>query len=223
MNLLAGDLCLIVGTPEMDPVSPGTRVTYIGPIVWQRGNGELPPWAASLNCSKPVVWVYTGNPKYAGAAGSTACDSIVVIRTAIAALADAPVHVVLTTGYHDVPAEIGVLPANFPHAAFLPGRAMVEPSDLIVHHGGHSSVMQSLAAGTPAVIIPTITERESNARRPRRTRTRDAHRDRGWRKADRRPHIRRRGAARFSRSRLRVPRRCAPTAEHRKPPTASSS
>ena len=42
---------------------------------------------------------------------------------------------------------------------------MAELSDLMVHHGGHSSVMQSLAAGTPAVIIPTISERESNARR----------------------------------------------------------
>jgi len=35
----------------------------------------------------------------------------------------------------------------------------------MVHHGGHSSVMMGLSAGTPAVIIPTITERESNARR----------------------------------------------------------
>jgi UDP-N-acetylglucosamine--N-acetylmuramyl-(pentapeptide) pyrophosphoryl-undecaprenol N-acetylglucosamine transferase len=35
----------------------------------------------------------------------------------------------------------------------------------MVHHGGHSSVMTGLQAGTPAVIVPTITERESNARR----------------------------------------------------------
>ncbi len=35
----------------------------------------------------------------------------------------------------------------------------------MVHHGGHSSVMTGLFAGTPAVIIPDITERESNARR----------------------------------------------------------
>jgi MGT family glycosyltransferase len=111
------------------------------------------------------VWVYCGNPRYAGAAGSTACDSIVVIRAVIAALADAPVHVVLTSGYQDVPAELGMLPANFHHAAYRPGRAMAGRSDLMVLHGGHSSVMQSLAAGTPAVIIPTITERESNARR----------------------------------------------------------
>ena len=74
-------------------------------------------------------------------------------------------EVVLTTGYQEVPAEIGPLPSNFHHAAYVPGRAMAERSDLMVHHGGHSSVMQSLAAGTPAVIIPTISERESNARR----------------------------------------------------------
>ena len=42
---------------------------------------------------------------------------------------------------------------------------MAERCDLIVFHGGHSSVMTCLKAGTPAVIIPTITERESNARR----------------------------------------------------------
>jgi len=134
VELLAGDLSLIVGTPETDPVSPTAHVTHIGPIVWQRGNAELPPWIASLNPKRPVVWVYSGNPRYAGAAGSTACDSIVVIRAAIAALADAPVHVVLTTGYQDVPAEIGTLPANFHHAAYLPGRAMAERSDLMVHH-----------------------------------------------------------------------------------------
>ena len=74
-------------------------------------------------------------------------------------------EVVLTTGYQELPAEIGTLPSNFHHATYVPGRAMAERSDLMVHHGGHSSVMQSLAAGTPAVIIPTISERESNARR----------------------------------------------------------
>ena len=74
-------------------------------------------------------------------------------------------QVVLTTGYQDVPEEFGTLPSNFHHAPYLPGRAMAERCDLMVHHGGHSSVMAGLSAGTPAVIIPTITERESNARR----------------------------------------------------------
>ncbi|HEY1768877.1 MAG TPA: nucleotide disphospho-sugar-binding domain-containing protein [Chthoniobacterales bacterium] len=163
VDLLAGDLSLIVGTPETDPVSPTARVTHIGPIVWQRGDAELPTEIASLRSGKPVVWVYSGNPRYAPV--PTAIDSIVVMRAAIAALGEAAMEVVLTTGYQEVPAEIGTLPSNFHHAAYVPGRAMAERSDLMVHHGGHSSVMQSLAAGTPAVIIPTISERESNARR----------------------------------------------------------
>jgi len=34
-----------------------------------------------------------------------------------------------------------------------------------VFSGGHGSTLTALAAGTPAVIIPTFSERESNARR----------------------------------------------------------
>jgi len=165
VDLLAGNLSLIVGTPETDPVSRTARVTHIGPVLWQRGKAELPDWVSALDSGKPVVWVYAGNPRYAGPGLSTACDSIVVIRAATAALADAPVHVVLTSGFQELPEELGTLPPNFHHAAYLPGRAMAERCQLMVHHGGHSSVMQSLAAGTPSVIVPTITERESNARR----------------------------------------------------------
>jgi UDP:flavonoid glycosyltransferase YjiC (YdhE family) len=64
-----------------------------------------------------------------------------------------------------VPKEIGALPSNFGYAAYLPGRAMAERCSLMVLDGGHGSVMTGLAVGTAAVIIPAITERESNARR----------------------------------------------------------
>jgi len=165
VDLLAGDLSLIVGTPETDPVSAAAKVAHVGRILWQRGSATLPDWVAGLSPDKPVVWVYAGNPRYFGASGSTPFDSIVVIRAAIASLGDMPVHVVLTGGYQDLPEEIGPLPSNFFHAAYLPGIAMASHCDLMVHHGGHSSVMTGLSAGTPAVIIPTSTERESNARR----------------------------------------------------------
>jgi UDP:flavonoid glycosyltransferase YjiC (YdhE family) len=68
-------------------------------------------------------------------------------------------------GHQELPPEFGTLPANFHLAAYLPGPAMAARCDLMVHHGGHSSVISGLSAGTPAVIIPTATERESNARR----------------------------------------------------------
>jgi UDP:flavonoid glycosyltransferase YjiC (YdhE family) len=137
---------------------------HIGPIVWQHGDAKLPEWVSALSRDRPVIWVYSGNPRYGGSI-ATSLDSIVVIRAAIAAFADTPTQVVLTTGYQEPPPEFGALPSNFRHAAYLPGPAMAERCHLMVHHGGHGSVMMGLLAGTPAVIIPTITERESNARR----------------------------------------------------------
>ncbi len=86
---LAGDLSLIVGTPETDPLRDSAKVTYIGPIVWQRNNAALPDTIATLSRDKPLIWVYSGNPRYASV--PTPIDSIVVIRAAIAALRDAPV------------------------------------------------------------------------------------------------------------------------------------
>jgi MGT family glycosyltransferase len=163
IDIMAGDLSLIVGTPETDPVDDRANVTYIGPIVFQRGNAALPAWISEINRERPLIWVYSGNPRYAPVA--TPIDSIVVIRAAIEGLADAPVEVLLTTGYQELPQELGKLPKNFRHAAYVSGPLMAERCDLIVFHGGHSSVMTALKAGTPSVIIPTITERESNARR----------------------------------------------------------
>jgi UDP:flavonoid glycosyltransferase YjiC (YdhE family) len=42
---------------------------------------------------------------------------------------------------------------------------MAERCDVLVHHGGYGSCQTGLFAGRPAVIVPTYSERESNARR----------------------------------------------------------
>ncbi|MBN1810469.1 MAG: hypothetical protein JXA14_01385, partial [Anaerolineae bacterium] len=57
------------------------------------------------------------------------------------------------------------LPPNFRHELYVPGLAMAERSDLLIHHGGYGSCQIGLYTGTPALIIPTYSERESNARR----------------------------------------------------------
>ena len=86
-------------------------------------------------------------------------------EASIAALRDEDVQVVLTTGHHALPQEMLPLPANFRHEAYLPGLAMAEQADLLIHHGGYGSCQTGLFMGKPAVIIPTFSERESNARR----------------------------------------------------------
>jgi UDP:flavonoid glycosyltransferase YjiC (YdhE family) len=92
-------------------------------------------------------------------------DSVVVIHAAITALAHSDVQVVLTTGHQPLPERVAALPANFHYVSYVPGLAMARRSQMMVHHGGHGSLQTGLMAGTPAVIIPTYSERESNARR----------------------------------------------------------
>jgi UDP:flavonoid glycosyltransferase YjiC (YdhE family) len=163
-QLSLGDLTLVVGGPETDPLPPEARPVYIGPVLWEQPGRHLPDWLARRNGEPPLIWVYSGNPRYFGGIFSP-FDSIVVIRAAAAALGEEDVRVVLTTGHHVLPREVRPLPANFRHEPFLPGLAMARRSDLLIHHGGYGSCQTGLVTGTPAVILPTYSERESNARR----------------------------------------------------------
>lgn len=162
-ELSVGDLTLVVGTPETDPLPDTADVTYIGPILWQQPEATLPDGIGNLGREKPLVWVYSGNPHYASAGDSL--DSAVVVHACLAALGGEDMHVVLTTGHHPLPKEALPLPPNVRHEPYVPGLAMAERSDLLIHHGGYGSCQTGLYAGKPAVIIPTFSERESNARR----------------------------------------------------------
>ena len=162
-ELCVGDLTLSVGTRETDPLPETAKVTYIGAVLWQKENAQPPGWFATLSEEKPVVWVYSGNPRYAGT--NDIFDSMIVLEACIAALANEDIQVVLTTGHHPLPKELLPLPANFLHESYVPGLAMAERSDVLIHHGGYGSCQTGLYAGKPAVIMPTFSERESNARR----------------------------------------------------------
>ncbi len=162
-DLNIGDLTLIIGTPETDPLPAGAEGQYIGPVLWQVDKATLPAWVERLDAEKPIIWVYSGNPRYSKKA--SALDSEVILSACIEALAALDVHVVLTTGHHSIPEEYLPLPENFHFAPYLPGLSLAERCDLMIHHGGYGSCQTGLFTGTPAVIVPTFSERESNARR----------------------------------------------------------
>lgn len=162
-ELCLGDLTLVIGIPETDPLPEHTNVTYIGPALWQKEGTELPGWINDLDKGKPLIWVYSGNPHYSFSNGIF--DSMVVLSACISALANEDMQVILTTGHHSLPEQLLPLPGNFRYEPYVPGLAMAERCDLLIHHGGYGSCQTGLYAGKPSVIIPTYSERESNARR----------------------------------------------------------
>ena len=96
-ELFLGDVVPIVGTPDSDPLPKHSDVTYVGPLHRRSKQDELPGWIAGLPQYQPLIWVYSGNPRY-GTDPSIA-DSIVVIRAAVDVLGNEAVQVVLTTGH----------------------------------------------------------------------------------------------------------------------------
>jgi UDP:flavonoid glycosyltransferase YjiC (YdhE family) len=163
-ELLTGDMTLVLGLPETDPLPETADVTYMGPILWQKQEEKLPGWIDDLDPEQPVIWLYPGNLQYVPGA-RTFSDSAVVLQACTEALENEAVQVVLTTGYHSLPRRFLPLPPNFRHAPYVPGLAMADRSDLLIHHGGYGSCQMGLCTGRPALIIPTYSERESNARR----------------------------------------------------------
>ena len=163
-ELLVGDKTLVVGIPETDPLLETADVTYIGAALWQRSDAKLPHWTDELDATKPLIWIYAGNPQYIGRSHSV-FDSSAVIYACIEAFKDGHVQVVLSSGHQPLPKGALPLPPNFIYVPFVPGLIMAERSDLLIHHGGYGSCQTGLLTGTPALIIPTYSERESNARR----------------------------------------------------------
>jgi len=163
-ELLVGDLTLVVGIPGLDPLPEDAEVKYIGPILWQKEEDTLPERLSSIRNRQPLIWLYPGNIKYISNT-DTPYDSQIVLDTCIEALKETEVQILLTTGHHQLPKAYHPLPENFYFEPYVPGLKMAEKSDLLIHHGGYGSCQTGLYTGTPALIIPTYTERESNARR----------------------------------------------------------
>jgi MGT family glycosyltransferase len=155
---------MVVGMPELDPLPETADVTYIGAVLWQNPEARMPEWTTTLKRDRPVAWLYPGRLRYAGKV-QTWGDSEVVLKASIEALAKENIQVVVSSGHQDIPESFLPLPENFRLEPFVPALAMAERCDLMIHHGGYGSCQTGLYAGTPEVIIPTMSERESNARR----------------------------------------------------------
>ncbi|MCP4751907.1 MAG: hypothetical protein GY866_13515, partial [Proteobacteria bacterium] len=164
-ELVVGDLTLCAGIPETDPVPLAPDVVHLGPMFGAQLRTPLPAWVEEFGRDRPLVWVYCGNPRYIHADIAAFSDSIVVLRTAFEGLADENVGVVATAGFQEIPKALPPLPDNFRTTSFLPGFSLAKRCNLMVHHGGHGSCMTGVFSGTPALILPTYSERESNARR----------------------------------------------------------
>lgn len=127
-------------------------VHAIGPGLWAPP-GEAPDWLDNLPRPRVLVSVST-EFQQDGA----------IIETALAALADEPGSVIVTTAALD--------PDTFsaPHdrvriTRFLPHAEVIPEMDVVVTHGGMGTTQRSLSAGVPVCVVPWGRDQSESARR----------------------------------------------------------
>jgi MGT family glycosyltransferase len=131
------------------------RVRYVGAVL------DDPAWSTAADAwtapaaDEPLVLV---------ALSSTFQDQGGCVQRVIDAVGSLPVQAIVTTGPAldpstlDAPSNVEVR-RSAPHSAILPHAAAV------VTHGGHGTVIKSLAAGVPLVILPHGRDQTDNAAR----------------------------------------------------------
>ncbi|MGH3966587.1 MAG: glycosyltransferase [Mycobacterium sp.] len=130
----------------------GDAVQMIGPCVLEPGPDAIPERLASID--RPIVLVTTSSEKQGD-------DNLVV--TAMAALADEPVHVVVTMPAGQ-PDGIKVSP-NATVCRFIPHGALLERAVCAVTHGGMGATQKALARGVPVCVVPYGRDQFEVARR----------------------------------------------------------
>ncbi|MCR6487003.1 glycosyltransferase [Amycolatopsis sp. OK19-0408] len=85
-----------------------------------------------------------------------------VLRGAIRALSNLDVDVLVALGPGD-PAALGDLPARVRATGFVPQAEVLKHAGLVVHHGGTGTVLASLAAGLPQLVLPQGADQFANA------------------------------------------------------------
>ena len=98
----------------------------------------------------PVLLVSFGSSNYKGQRA--------FLETCVSAFAGLDWHVVISTGPHLDPAELGPLPPNIEAHQQVPQLAILKKAKLFISHGGLGGILEALSLGVPILAFPQLPE-----------------------------------------------------------------
>lgn len=137
---------------QTEVVPAGTRVEPLRPVFDPDANETLLDWVARLP-DRPSVYVTLG----------TVHNDPSVFRVLLAGLADVDCNVIVTVGRNNDPASLEPLPANATVERYIPQALLLPHCSAVVSHGGSGSVLATLAAGLPMLLVPQGADQFENA------------------------------------------------------------
>ena len=153
-ELLTGELYVVPSIPELEPDIQGKDTFYVGPLLKnERQNEEF-----VLNQNKRKnIYVTIG----AGAVGHSQFFNLIN-----KALGKTEYNIIVSClgKYKNKPNEDS---PNIHYYNWVLGRQVIRQSDLVIFHGGYGTMMETIEAGIPSLVVPFHSEQESNGRRLR--------------------------------------------------------
>jgi hypothetical protein len=155
----------IFGRIHLHPVPPSLQKDAVNPVgslqpmrlaMAATPGARLPDWAEQLASGpQPVVYVSLGtHPIF---------NQPDFFRTILNGLALLGCEVVATTGDYTDPASLGPHPENIHLERWLPLPKLLPHCSLVVCHAGSGTVLASLVAGLPLVLLPRGADQFDNA------------------------------------------------------------
>src|SRR3954447_9385225 len=154
IELLWGDATIVASCPELEPPPQPPRgrrpPIYAGPLYWDPAgsNGEPPPANGHRR-----VYVTLGSGSMVGRE---------LLQRVLDALDGPELQVYVSVGLHP-DGELSP-PANARVDGFTGLTRALRWSDVVLSHGGYSTVVAASALARPQVVLPLMSEQETNGR-----------------------------------------------------------
>lgn len=153
-NLLSPYLKLVPFPPGLRHPAAHFAPTFrrTQPLIFSARSDAPPPAWLDEPRDQPLVHASLG----------TINDRPELLRAIVAGLASEPLTLVLTTGRTDA-AALGALPANVRAERYISHALLLPRCDAIVTHAGAGTLIASIAAGLPMVMVPIFGDQPPNA------------------------------------------------------------
>jgi MGT family glycosyltransferase len=146
---------LVLTSADFDfPADVPAHVRYVGPIL------DDPAWTSTAEWHLPPG----DDPLVLVALSSTFQDQVGCLQRIVDALGTLPVRGIVTTGPAVDPSAVSA-PSNVTVVAAAPHSEILREAAVVVTHGGHGTVVRTLAAGVPMAILHHGRDQADNAAR----------------------------------------------------------
>jgi UDP:flavonoid glycosyltransferase YjiC (YdhE family) len=139
----------------LDAPLPSTARVFRPAFFDRSGSEELPSWVAELP-DQPTVYATMG---------TVANRRQDVLKKIVDAFRGRPVNLIVTVGRNRDPSDLGQQPPNEHVERYIPQSLLLPHCDLVLTHGGASTVLASLIQGLPLAVFPVNYDQWENARR----------------------------------------------------------